>query len=95
MLTFIVLGALATHRLTILANVDEITAPIRERILDRWPPMPTSPTYVLTCPWCMSIWMAVAVVGAYSLLVAWPGLWVAGAAVLAFSSVTGLLDEMG
>lgn len=93
MLAFIILGALATHRLVVLLNQDVITARVRERILDRWPPHDGSLTYILTCPWCMSIWTGALVTGAYALAVGGISWWLAIAAVLAFSSVTGLIEE--
>ena len=50
----------AAHRLTNLIIDDEITRPIREKIMDKtanyWV------IYLLTCPKCMSIWSAGAII---------------------------------
>lgn len=50
--------ALATYRLTKLILEDEITAPIRDRVLSKFPPESTKIGYLLTCPWCVSMYMA-------------------------------------
>lgn len=49
-------SALATYRLTRLITTDEITAPLREAVWDRYPPESSKIGYVLTCNWCTSIW---------------------------------------
>lgn len=44
----------STWRLARLFTVDEITRPLRDRIArvnDWW-------AYLITCPWCLSIWLA-------------------------------------
>lgn len=56
-------GALAAHRLTRLAVQDVITAPLREKLFDRWPPSSDSPTYALVCTWCASVWAGLTVAG--------------------------------
>lgn len=48
----------ATHRLTRLVIEDEITRPIREAITDRWPESKLA--YLITCPWCVSVWAGAA-----------------------------------
>lgn len=37
---------------------DQITAPIREAIFRHFPNHPIS--YLITCPWCTSVWVAAA-----------------------------------
>jgi hypothetical protein len=89
-------GALAVHRLTRLVTDDELTRPLRQR-LTRWAagdasrPARPSVGYLLTCPWCMSVYVAAgwAALAASASAVAVP----AGAA-LAWSSVTGLLASL-
>ena len=83
----LVLYALAVYRLTRLVVADELTAGPRERILTRVQDRPLL-AYLVTCPWCISIWLALAWVLLASLLP--PVAWYAGA-VLAFSAVAGLL----
>lgn len=50
----LVLAALATYRLTRLVTADRITEPIRSRIEDR----SEFAGYLVTCDWCLSIWIA-------------------------------------
>jgi hypothetical protein len=54
--------SLALWRLTRLVTADELTAPLRERAqswaLERRKPMLH---YLLGCPYCMSVWLAPAV----------------------------------
>lgn len=58
-------GAFATYRLTKLVLDDEVTRELREKafeLLDRYPNSRVSQklSYFLTCPWCVSIWAAAA-----------------------------------
>lgn len=100
------LVCLATHRLTRLLVTDEITTPAREALQNRaearWatgtgrtPPADewgSRIAYLLSCPWCASVWVAAAVVAALA---------AAGHApahplllTLAASTVTGLLTGL-
>lgn len=83
------LDALATYRLTKLVIEDKILEPIRDRLFDRYPPS-TQIGYLLTCPWCVSMWAGIAVVASRRVS---PRLWPAAARALAFSAVTGLVAE--
>lgn len=56
-----VIGALAAHRLTRLAIQDVITAKPRNAVLEKYPPTQDSWSYLLTCPWCASIWAGLVV----------------------------------
>lgn len=86
----VIVNALAVHRLTKLAIDDTILSSVRERIFNKWPPSPTSWSYVLTCPWCISFWFAlIAVIGMYTI----PSIWYFIALVLALSSVVGLIED--
>lgn len=69
--TLFLAGALATHRLTRLITLDEITRPARSRLYDRLsgerpdatPFVRTtrkSLAYLLTCPWCVSVYAGTA-----------------------------------
>lgn len=69
--TVFLAGALATHRLTRLITLDEITRPVRSRLHDRLsvqhpdslPIVRTtrkSLAYLLTCPWCVSVYAGTA-----------------------------------
>jgi hypothetical protein len=56
-----VIGALAAHRLTRLVIQDVITAKPRNAILKKYPPTQESWSYLLTCPWCASMYTGLAV----------------------------------
>lgn len=88
--------ALAVARVTGLITADEISRPARDWVTEHLPPYPIfiPVEYLLTCPWCVSIWVAAAVVP-----VAWQWgghPWLFGAAlVLAISQVTGMVSGVG
>lgn len=83
------LDALAVFRLSWLITVDDQPfGALRDRQAERNPD--SLFTTWLTCPWCVSMWVAPPVMGLHVLL---PGVWPYAAAVLAFSAVTGLLSE--
>ena len=89
--------ALAVARVTGLVTVDEITRPAREAILRRLNEHRRSHIalgYLITCPWCASIWVAA---GAVALALPWgTSLWLlAPALVLAASQVTGMVSDLG
>jgi hypothetical protein len=82
--------AFAVHRVTRLLVGDKITEPLRLRLgVDRDGQYRPWIGYLVTCPWCVSVYVATAAVLAAALLpwpvVAWPAL------AAACSSVTGLL----
>lgn len=84
----LVLGGLATYRLSRLVVMDDITYPIRERIWRKFSPDETKFGYFFTCMWCFSIWTALLLVIS-SIIIPTITLWVE--AVLAFSAIAGLL----
>lgn len=83
---------LAVHRITRLIVADRVTAGLRTRISYRDPGDPRSwrpvAGYFITCPWCVSVYVAAAVVAAAALAWSWVG-W--GLFALAGSSAVGLL----
>lgn len=82
--------ALATYRLTKLVLDDEITAPARDWVFERCDPQTTRLGYLLTCPWCVSVWAG----GAVQLLrLASPRAADFTSGLLAASAVTGVLYE--
>jgi hypothetical protein len=89
-------GALAVHRLTRLLIEDEVTDPARTRIR-RWADGTAereahpAVTYLLTCPWCVSVWVAA---GWAALTAAAPAAASTAGAVLAWSSAAGLLSSL-
>lgn len=83
----LLLGAAAVYRLTRLVTEDEILRPWRERLTAAAPTGRLA--YLVTCPWCVSVWAA-GVLGAA--LTAAPHLTRAGCAVLAWSAAAGWLS---
>lgn len=84
----LLVGALAVHRLTRLVTEDEVTRPVRERVQDAAPEGRLA--YLLTCPWCVSVWIGA---GWAALTAAAPAVAAPAGAALAWSSVTGLLSS--
>lgn len=82
--------ALATYRISRFLVEDTLFSPVRDRIWARFPPESTFAGYFFTCYWCSSIWAASALVICYILV---PWLAIPVAAVLALSTVVGLLDH--
>jgi hypothetical protein len=97
------LDALAVARLTRLVMLDSILAPVRELLKGRKPAQSMDlggsrimvaarprVAELLGCPWCVSPYLAAAVVACQALAAA---VWLYVSAVLAFSMVAGLLAE--
>ena len=82
--------ALAVFRICRLLIEDEILSGPRDRFWARFPPESTKIGYLLTCYWCLSIWVAIPVVALY-LFVPWLAIPVA--AVFALSAVAALVDR--
>ncbi len=85
-----VYDALAVFRLTKLVVDDEIFAAVRDKLLERFPPESTKLGYLITCPWCVSIYLGGAVVAARVLV---PRQWDLLAHALSYSALTGLAAE--
>lgn len=81
---------LANYRLARLIVVDQITAPLRERLWKRFPPS-TQFGYLFTCMWCTSMWTAILIVVCYILN---PVLTTIIAAILALSAAVGIIDTV-
>lgn len=115
------LDALATFRLTKLVVDDQLTAELRDAVIESayetagraaqmrelhpealtypsgWaeavvPNDPNAPklAFLVTCPWCAGMWVALGVVAARRLV---PRAWAPLARALAFSAVAGLMSE--
>jgi hypothetical protein len=87
------LGALATYRLTKLIRDDKITEDLRNFVFERYgEPDDHKVSYLVTCPWCLSIYFGAAV---SSVRIIFPNskLVSAGIEALAFSALTGMLVE--
>lgn len=84
--------ALAVKRITRLITEDVILEPIRERIWKRFggPQESYGISYMITCPHCVSIWVAAGVTVARIMV---PKMWSPVASGLALSAVTSILAE--
>ena len=83
--------ALAVHRLTKLVIDDYITEPLREKVYDKFgDPSESKISYLIGCPWCVSVYAGFGVVAARAVA---PKAWRYVSYALAFSSVTGLIEE--
>lgn len=56
LLAFVVV-TLAVARATRVIVFDEIALPLRSWVLRRWP-LPSKPGKLVTCYWCLSVWVA-------------------------------------
>lgn len=84
------IDALATYRLTKLIRDDKIFEDLRNKVFEHHPPETTKTGYLLTCPWCLSIYFGSAV--ALGRIVA-PSKWRIVARALALSALTGIMVE--
>ena len=83
----VLVAVLAVYRLTMLVTADEITRPLRDRLVVA---APGRFDYLLECPWCASIYVAPPVMAsAYWWSDGW-GWWLT-AGSLAASAVTGII----
>jgi hypothetical protein len=89
----LVVGALATYRLTKLVNDDYITQPLRDKVVKHFgEPDESKITYLVHCPWCVSIYTGGLVSTA---LMMYPDNRVVRVATtaFAFSALTGIMAE--
>lgn len=88
------INALATYRLTKLVIDDKITEDLRQLAYREFEKLPeklqSQATYLLSCPWCVSIWAA-----GFLLLLKYkaPNLHYYLSSLLAASAITGILSE--
>jgi hypothetical protein len=98
------LDALTVFRLTRLVIDDTIFAPIRDRLIGHTSgrSMDMTGTRItvaqrpriaefLSCPWCVSVWLAILIVAFQALL---PAICLYVTAVAAFSAISGLLSGL-
>ena len=86
-----IVDALAVHRLTKLVIADYITEPLREKVYEKFgDPADSKISYLVTCPWCVSIYAGLGVVAARTIA---PKVWRPLSYALAFSSFTGWVEE--
>jgi len=89
----LVTDSLAVWRIVRFIQRDSLIEEPREAVINRWGHLKI--TELLTCPWCLSIWVAAGVVLARA---AAPRVWGMIARGLAFSAgagvITGLVDQL-
>jgi hypothetical protein len=83
---WLAVDALAVYRLAVLVTKDQVAEPLRQKVLAR----SERAFYFVTCPWCVSIWIAGGVV---ALTRFYPTEWQYAALALALSGVAGFLAE--
>lgn len=88
----LVLHALAVFRLSRLAAVDVVLAGPRDRLVARLEPRRPLLAYLVSCVWCLSVWVAV---GWFVLAVLLPTPAAIVAVPLAWSAAAGLLAQKG
>lgn len=83
---WLLVDALAVYRLTRLLIRDTLPPipRVRDYVLARWPDRAL--TELVVCPWCISFWLAAAVLAATMLA---PAIWMLFALTLAWSAVAG------
>ncbi|MDQ3481583.1 MAG: DUF1360 domain-containing protein [Actinomycetota bacterium] len=85
---------LATYRLTTLIKDDKLTEDFRRLVFRRFGEPSDDDghkvSYLVTCPWCLSVYFAAIAVVARK---KWPRAWGPVAKALTFSALTGLLAE--
>jgi uncharacterized protein DUF1360 len=85
------IDTLASYRLTKLLRDDLITEPLRKNVYSRFgPPDKSKVSYLVNCPWCMSIWFGLALAVAHRQT---PTAAHLVTRALALSALTGLLNQ--
>jgi hypothetical protein len=87
----LLIDGLATYRLVKLLRDDKITEPVREVVeQSQGPPDRSKVTYLLNCPWCLSIYFGAALSAGRR---KWPVPTSLLARTLALSAMTGLATK--
>jgi Protein of unknown function (DUF1360) len=90
----IVFDVLATYRLTTLVKDDKITEDLRNVVWRRYGEPSDEAghkiSYLLTCPWCLSIYFGAAAVAGRSFF---PRAWRPAAKALTYSALASMLSE--
>ena len=97
LIILLVLGILATARLTRFIVEDRLAVSWRRAVIRKWGEDSLG-SYLIHCPWCMSLWIGIPVIGTSVLLPHFfPSLtywFVAALGILAASYITGLLSKL-
>lgn len=84
----VVLAVGLTARISRFITEDRLMRPVRYRVQTRYPPKKAGVGYIISCPWCASIYVGALVVAARPV----PG-WTAVAVVGLASYVAGILGQ--
>lgn len=86
----LVVAMIAVARITRLLVLDELLVGYRRWVVNRWG-KDSKITYLVHCPWCTSIWVALVVMPPS---VIWPNRWMLAAlAIPAASMIAGMLNK--
>jgi hypothetical protein len=85
-----VLALGAVLRVTRFLNADVLAEPLRSAVERKWGD-DSKPAYLMTCPWCASIWVAAAIVPV-AYLAAGLTVWHVIASILTISWLVGIAD---
>jgi hypothetical protein len=84
----LIVAVLAVARITRLLYEDQLTIGYRRWVVNRWGEK-SKMAYLAHCPWCISIWVAMAVMPVATI---WPNKWIIAAfAIPAASMLSGLM----
>lgn len=84
----LIVAALAVARITRFVVEDYLFNDVRRWVVNKWGE-DSKLSYLVHCPWCVSIWVAIPIMPP---AVLWPNVWViSGFSILAASMVSGLL----
>jgi hypothetical protein len=87
----LLVDALASYRFVKLVRDDRITEPAREAVQERTgPPDQSQISYLMTCPWCLSIYSGAALTLGR---MRWPRTTNAVARIFALSALTGIASQ--
>jgi hypothetical protein len=87
----LLVDGLASYRLVKLVRDDRITEPARDAVQERTgPPEQSKVSYLMTCPWCLSIYFGAALTLGR---LRWPRATNVVARTFALSALTGLVTQ--
>lgn len=90
-LTSLAVDGLACYRLVKLIRDDQVTEPVRRAVIERQgPPERSKISYLITCPWCLSVYFGAALTLGRR---GWPSGTDAVARTLALSALAGLATQ--
>jgi hypothetical protein len=87
LLNFTIL-TLFVYRVTRAIVFDEVFSPLREWVWSHKAPEDSYVGYFITCPWCVSLWVALPVVFSYALF---PSITLLVGCIFALSALAGLI----